>query len=487
MVIRFLCLFVSVLLTVSACAEADPVRSDSDPMAYFRDQEVKWESCGADDCATIIAPIDYEDPMGDVVNIVLRRIGTGDKPALLVNPGGPGGSGVDYATYLGAVAGDDLIDNFDIIGFDPRGVVRSSPVQCLSDKDLNAFIKSDPTTDTRSALEASVADYREMGLECEKNSGPLASHVSTMEVVYDLDLIREVLGQEKLNYFGASYGTEIGALYAEVFGENVGAMVLDAPVNLDASPLEDALGQARGFQRAFDSFAAFCINQGCSFGDSIREVQATVIDFIDSLEANPLPAGNRKLSQSEGVYGIAAALYSESYWSLLDQALRDAIVRSDGSTLMQLADAYFSREGTTFLDNSFQVFSAIRCLDAREVRSIDQQIADAPKFMEASPVFGNFLAWDTACLDWPLKSTIERPKVDADRAPKILVVGTTNDPATPYEWAPLMAEQLRNGVLLTKVGDGHGAYASGSNCIDRAIERVFVAGEFPEDGTRCDP
>ena len=479
-----LLLGIAIALVATGCtAESENPQTSWD---NFINQEITWRSCGPDECARIIAPVDYDDLDGDVVEISVVRIGGDSKPLLFVNPGGPGGSGYDYATYLGTAAGQDLLDKFSLIGFDPRGVVRSSPVQCLPDDELNEFIKSDPMPNTKEELEQAALDYREMGLACEKNTGPLAAHVSTIEVVKDLDLMRQVLGQEKLNYFGASYGTEIGAFYAEMFGENVGTMVLDSPVDLEADALEQTLGQARGFQRAFDSFVDYCLVDGCVLGDSLSEARAEVTKLINSLADQPLKVDDgRTLSQSEGIYGLAAALYSDSSWGWLETGLGEAIESKDGTWLMTLADYYFEREGDRFLDNSFQVFNVVRCLDAVEVRSIDQQLADYPKFVEVSPVFGDFLAWDVACLEWPLESTIERPEVDGDKAPPILVVGTTNDPATPYEWAEAMTSQLKSAVLITKVGDGHGAYASGNACIDRAIEDALINGKMPRPNSKC--
>lgn len=462
------------------------ITSDSSLTAFY-EQEVDWSSCGADRCAQITVPVDYGDPDGETLDIDIRMNGDGEGPVLFINPGGPGGSGVDYLSYFAGRTSEELRAQYSIAGFDPRGVGRSEPLQCLSDSEFIGLLEKDPTPDDHAELEESVRDYATMGEACLENSGSLTEHVTTVEVAHDLDLMRVVLRQARLHFYGASYGTELGATYAGLYPERVGRFVLDSAVDLEADDLEQGLGQTRGFQRAFESFAAWCVAGGdCEAGASVDDANANVAALLAGLEDEPLPAaGGRELLESYGFYGVAVALYNKDYWPMLKAALNEAIGKRDGSALLRLSDAYFGRTGDRFADNSGQVITAIRCLEGGETRSLEQQRDDLAEFEKASPVFGPFLAWSTSCIDWPVKTGLERPDYGRSGETPILVVGTTNDPATPYEWSEAMAGQLQNGVLLTKEGDGHGAYGSGNACIDRHVERFLLQGSVPDDGSEC--
>jgi pimeloyl-ACP methyl ester carboxylesterase len=382
-----------------------------------------------------------------------------------------------------------LTDYFDIVGFDPRGVGESSAIDCLTDDRLDAYIAEDPDPDTVEEGKAFARMAKELGSGCLAKSGDLANHVSTIEAARDMDVLRAALGEGTLDYFGASYGTKLGATYAELFPDRVGRLVLDGALDLTLSPRDLALQQAAGFQQALEAYVANCVEttDSCFLGDSVEEGLDTIERFLASVEAEPIPAGDRQLEVGNAFYGIVTPLYVRDYWYLLSTGLKSAL-DGDGTTLMLLSDAYTSRDpgGNGYLDNVTEANLAISCLDdPRSItpRQVPQEYA---AFDEASRTFGRVFAWGmTNCRGFTTRTTEKPREIRAEGAPPILVVGTTRDPATPLQWAQALAEQLESGVLITRDGDGHTAYNSGNECIDRLIEGYLVDGVVPDDGASC--
>lgn len=466
-----------------------PAPGDRDDLQSFYEQDLEWEDCGALECTEVTVPVDYDDPEGETLELAVTRV-AGDDSAervLFINPGGPGGSGVDYAPIIGSQLTPDLRAEYDVVGFDPRGVQRSEPVVCLSDAEFIEFLSAEGTVETIEDLEEDVETMREFGEGCVENAGTLASFVSTQDVAHDLDVLRAVFGQEKLDYYGASYGTHIGASYADLYPEHAGRMVLDAAVQLEADQVEQNLAQTESFQTAFDAFAAWCIADDCPLGDSPEAVAGSVSEFIDGLADGPMDFGtDRPLTHTEAFYGMIAPLYAEAAWPQMRTALDAAINDGDGTILQAFADLYMGRDGDTFSDNSFQVIRAVRCLDREDFIPLEEQLDLLPEFEAISPLFGKYMVWDTGCQEWPAESPHEPLDYRAEGADPIVVVGTTRDPATPYDWSVSMAEILESGVLLSRDGDGHAAWGAGSACIDEAIEGFLLSGEPPEDGLMCD-
>jgi pimeloyl-ACP methyl ester carboxylesterase len=457
----------------------------------FYDQELSWSDCGSAHCAWISVPIDYARPDGGTTRIraaVHPAEGGTARRSLFVNPGGPGASAIDFSSSMSSSFGTDVREMYDIVGVDPRGVGRSTPLECLTDKAFDAFTRVDPDPDDDAEVTALRGSITTLGHGCAERGGALAAHVSTVEAAKDMDVVRALLGRPTLDWFGASYGTQLGAVYAQLFPQKVGRMVLDGAVDPSLDAAGSSLGQTTGFQRALDAFAADCVRQsGCPLGTGATAGQDKIAALMKQLDASPMKAtAGRDLTEGQAFYGIAVTLYDKTTWPYLSQALTAAF-KGDGSILLQLSDAYFERTSNgSYANNIGEVIYAVNCLDATDPLTQAETEALIPRFEKVSPVFGRSLAWGAlACTDWPIKPTNPLPKITAEGAPPILVLGTTRDPATPYEWAQALASQLSSGVLVTRDGDGHTAYNSGNECITDAVDAFFTAGTVPEKGLTC--
>jgi pimeloyl-ACP methyl ester carboxylesterase len=485
---------------VPPTAAADTARADSPPdpaLASFYSQQLDWSDCGdGDECATLTVPLDYDDPSGETIGIHVLRRPADDQDdkvgSLLVNPGGPGVPGSTEAANASAYFRDPLMRYFDIVGFDPRGTGQSSPVDCLSDAELDAYLAEDPEPDTAQEEREYVRTARDLGRGCERLSGDLASHISTVEAARDMDVLRAALGEEVMTYLGSSYGTQLGATYAELFPDRVGRFVLDGAVDPTLGNRDEALTQAGGFETALRSYVQNCVDtsDSCYLGGSVDEGMQRIRDFLDQVAAQPLATdGDRQLTQGLAVYGIVTPLYDRSLWIVLSQALRAAF-DGDGSVLLRLADLYASRSPDgTYADNSMEAFPAISCLDdPTGVRPARVQ-AELPEFEKVSPTFGEIFAWGLiGCRDWPPAADAspgEALVIDAAGAAPIVVIGTTRDPATPMAWAEALAHELDSGVLVRRDGDGHTGYNSGNSCVDGAVESYLIEGDVPADGLSC--
>ena len=303
-----------------------------------------------------------------------------------------------------------------------------------------------------------------------------------------MDVLRSALGEETLTYLGASYGTELGATYAELFPERVGRFVLDGAVDVSLDPQTTSLEQATGFETALRAYVQNCLDStdNCFLGDTVDEGLATITGLLDEIEAEPLPAGDRELQVGNAFYGIITPLYNRDYWFLLSTALASAL-EGKGSALMQLADAYASRNADgSYADNSVEANYSINCLDDPTSVPFAKVPSLFPAFEEASPTFGRIFAWGmTGCRGVEVTSSEEPLDIRGEGAAPILVLGTTRDPATPFKWAEALAEQLESGVLVERDGDGHTAYNSGNECIDTLVEDYLLDGAVPDDGTTC--
>ncbi|MFC9651394.1 alpha/beta hydrolase [Streptomyces sp. NPDC056937] len=437
-------------------------------------------------CATMRAPLDYTAPTGETIGIALIRSEAQDKASrigsLLFNFGGPGGSGVaslpaaaDSFTTLGT--------RYDLVGFDPRGVAQSAGVVCRNDRQTERSLRIDATPDTPAEQRTFLADAASFGADCARRSGPLLPHVGTTSAARDMDLMRQVLGDDTLNYLGFSYGTELGAVYAHLFPAKVGRFTLDAVVDPTADYVGHSRNQALGFQRALENYYK-------SRGVSAQVGTSRVVRLLDRLDREPLPTGTgRRLTESLALTGIISPLYSERGWPALTDAL-DAAEGGDGSGLLRLADSYNDRDAQGRYGTAQHAQRAISCADTKgRVTAAEVTSRLLSDFRRVSPVFGPYLAWDLAgwCADWPVPGEHETPEVSAPGAAPILVVGGKGDPATPYEGARRMVEELGEGVgvLLTFEGEGHGAYITGNRCITGAVDEYFLRGTVPDAGTSC--
>ncbi|MFK0259156.1 alpha/beta hydrolase [Streptomyces sp. NPDC090445] len=475
-------------------------RPTADPAALrpYYEQKLEWRDCGVPgfQCATMKAPLDYSRPDSgqDVEIAVARRPASGPGKrlgSLVVNPGGPGGSGIGYLqAYAGIGYPEQVRARYDMVSFDPRGVDRSSPVECLTGPAMDKYTQVDQTPDDAAERAALVASFKEFAAGCQERSRRILPHVSTVDAARDMDILRAVLGDEKLAYVGASYGTFLGATYADLFPGRVGRLVLDGAMDPSRQALDMNRDQTEGFETAFRSFARDCAKQpDCPLGKGSPEAIAERLqEFFGTLDAKPVPSGDpkRPLGESLATTGVIAALYDESAWPQLREALA-AAMGGDGSGLLGLADTYYEREADGKYANLMYANAAVNCLDQPPAFSGPDAVAEAlPSFRKASPVFGAGLAWASLnCTYWPVKATGAARPLTAKGAPPIVVVGTLRDPATPYKWAESLAGQLDSGVLLTYDGDGHTAYGRGSTCIDNALNTYLLEGKPPANGKKC--
>lgn len=460
-------------------------------LEQYYDQDIDWDDCDDDECTRVTVPIDYDDPDGDTLELAVKMTpaeSDDSRGPLLLNPGGPGAPGIDYLPVFATQASDSVKTNFDLVGFDPRGTGDSTPLKCFDDKTLDEFNASDPTPDSEKEVQEARDWTKRLGQACEKNSGDLAAHVSTEETARDMDILRAVLGADDLDYFGASYGTQLGSTYATLFPENVGRLVLDGAVDPSQDGVGFAKGQNEGFQRALTAYLEECVtSEDCPLGTDIDKAQTKLKSFLDDLDENPMTVGDRELTQGLAMYGIAVTLYNKQSWSSLTMELNSAL-SGDGAMMLELADLYLDRDSDgTYENNSTEANIAITCMDGQD--DIDSSKVESllPEFEDTSPVFGSFMAWGTmGCADWPIEANHTQPDIDAGGSDPILVIGTTRDPATPYEWSEALTEQLGSGVLLTREGDGHTAYGQGSSCTDDAVDSYLIDGDVPDDGTTCE-
>ncbi|GGJ42756.1 proteinase [Streptomyces brasiliensis] len=476
-------------------------RSTPSALEPYYTQKLSWRSCGAPgfQCATMKAPLDYDKPeSGDVRLAVVRVRATGKDErlgSLLVNPGGPGGSAIAYLQqYAGLGYPVEVRARYDMVAMDPRGVARSEPVECLNGPQMDAFTQADITPDDREETDALVGQYRAFAEACGAHSARILRHVSTVDAARDMDVLRAVLGDRKLNYVGASYGTFLGATYAGLFPERSGRLVLDGAMDPSLSARRLNLEQTAGFETAFQAFAKDCVRQSdCPLGgkgDTPAQVADHLKAFFTKLDAHPVPgsdAHGRKLGEALATTGVIAAMYDEAEWPQLRDALNSAMKRNDGAGLLALADSYYERDADGHFTNLMAANAAVNCLDLPPAFTTPEQVEQSlPAFEKASPVFGKGLAWASLnCAYWPVKPTAEPHRIEAKGAAPIVVVGTTRDPATPYRWAQSLARQLSSAHLLTYVGDGHTAYGRGSVCIDTAIDTYLLKGTPPANGKRC--
>lgn len=464
----------------------------TDDLTPFMEQELQFVPCSltveALQCAWLAVPLDHADPAGPVINLAVQRMGARDEDdrigSLVVNPGGPGGSGVEMVANIDGVLGNALTSAFDVVGFDPRGVGKSAPLDCLSDADLNAYVDL-PTPTTASEMKAVAAETKKFAEGCATLSGELVEHVDTVSAAKDMDVLRAALGEETLTYYGASYGTKLGATYAELFPEKVGKFVLDGGMDPTLGQKELALGQAEGFEVALRAYVESCQSgDDCPLEGDVDAGVEQIRDFLASVEDEPLQAGADEITAGEAFYGVITPLYREDYWPMLTQVLALAF-EGDGSMLKFLADSYLSRQGDTFISNSLEASAVINCLDDPSSLSVAQIEDVMGEFEKASPTFGPMLATGLGgCAGFGFDAP-EKLVIDADGAAPILVTATTRDPATPYAWGVALAEQLDSGVLISREGDGHTAYNAGNACVDTAIEEYFLDGVTPSATLNC--
>lgn len=479
----------------SAPTSASPSAPTTTALSSYYEQHLHWTECNAPfQCSQLVVPLDYSQPSGATISLAVIRLRAVDQAtrigSLVLNPGGPGGSGVAYARGAEAVVDGSVRARYDIVGFDPRGVGASAPVRCLSGQQIDLYTTTDGSPTTPAGVAQQVAVSKMFAAGCATKSPALYAHIGTIDSARDVDVLRAALGDTTLNWLGASYGTFLGATYAGLFPTRVGHMVLDGAIDPTLTNNELSLGQAKGFELALHRFVASCDQQSdCPLPTNSVQAGITRIQTLfASLEKKPLPTGGgRPLTSALAMNAVLSYLYfPPGDWDQLRYGLIDAL-RGNGATLLSMLD---SRQGRApngqYTDNSTDALYAVNALDRPDRPGVIETEASAVAWAKVAPVFGAFLAWGQLPYSyWSAPATDSEHPITAAGSPPILVVGTTYDPATPYAWAQSLAKQLSKGVLLTRIGDGHTAYGMGSPCIDIAIDSFLVSGTPPPAGTVC--
>ena len=501
--------------TASVQATAAPSSAGATGTASSSEEETDTATFS---CAVITVPLDYTNPKGETISIaVKKRAATGGhaQGALFINPGGPGDSGVSFAERAGNAFSPNLLNAYDVIGFDPRGVGSSTAITCSSDDDssgstaepsASGAASSSPsasgTPSAGSTLSAGTAasgesyeewaestrqSFQELSEQCASGTEPAAllDHVDTVSAARDLDILRALAGQEKLNYLGFSYGTYLASVYAENFPGNTGRMVLDGAIDPALSLAEQGLGQAKGFEQALRTYVDYCqASTGCPLSGGTDAGVQQVRNLITSANSTPLPTSdpNRTVTGSDIVTALSEYLYTtEQNWPPLTSALDQAINHHDGS-----AFAVAEEQDAASKDDSGGAFQAVTCLDYPVEGDTATWAAQYEEAKRVAPIFGNTsVGMDLVCSVWGHNGTRKPTQIHAHGAAPILVVGTTGDPATPYAWSKSLAEQLDSGQLLTWEGNGHTAYGGDASCVNDAVDAYLISGTMPKKGLTC--
>jgi pimeloyl-ACP methyl ester carboxylesterase len=477
------------LLTSCAAAEPEPLPS----LSQYQTQELKWRDCyGNYQCSSLLVPIDYADLSGGAFSLALLRYQALDQDrrigSLVVNPGGPGSSGVDYAYSAEYIVSPEILERFDIVGFDPRGVGESAAIKCLNDAETDASFAADPKPDDEAEFALFISDARDYFAKCSENTEHLTNY-STLNSARDLEILRSALGDEQLNFLGKSYGTYLGTLYAELFPESVGRFVLDGAVDPNSNNREAVLGQAIGFESALNAFISNCLNSSsCALTGDLQSARNQVIDLLTNTAITPLESkSGREVTEGLVLLGIASALYdSESGWPVLRDAFKEATLGS-GTSFLTLADQYAGRqENGKYLSNENDALQVISCLDQNELETVSTFKKGVAEFAKRAPIFGPYLAYaGLACRYFPNLSSVEQIEIKNLKTKPILIVGTTRDPATPYKWAQSLAKIFEGSILITLDGDGHAGHGRGSTCVDSAVDRYLLTGAMPKSELFC--
>ena len=474
-----------------ARAEPSAPPSSPAPSASPTPEQLAWTPCGDDfTCAVLDVPLVEDDPAQGTVPLALTRLAAADPErrvgSIVVNPGGPGVSAVDYLQAAWSQVLPVVRERFDLVAFDPRGVGRSAPVRCATAAELDRYFALDPTPDDAAELDALVRGSATVAAGCAKGAGRLLGHLSTAQAAADLDRVRAAVGDDQLTYLGFSYGTTLGAAYVERFPDRVRAMVLDGALPPSLTWEQLLTGQARGFEQALTAFLDDCERTSCEFRRQVRGGLTAAYDRLTArVDQAPLPAdGTRTVGPGELLLGVVASLYDrETGWPALAAAL-SAAERGDGAPLRALADGYLGRgpEGYT---NVNEANLAVNCSDRPWPDGPAAYVALAERLAPQAPRFGEPIALaGLSCATWPAKPVDQPREVRGDGAAPVVVVGTTGDPATPYAWSVDLAEQLDSGVLLTHRGEGHTVYdVDGPPCVVEAVDAYLLELEVPQERT----
>jgi pimeloyl-ACP methyl ester carboxylesterase len=482
---------ISVLLLITGCGVTKPEAFDS--IEKYTQQELKWRGCYENyQCAKLLVPIDYQNLSTGSFKLALLRHEALDESrkigSLVVNPGGPGSSGVNYAYNAEYIVSPRILERYDIVGFDPRGVGQSAPIKCLTDTETDESFAADSKPDSAAELALIVSDMRDYFAKCAEKTEHL-NHYSTLESAQDMDILRSALGDSKLNFLGKSYGTYLGTLYADLYPTKVGRFVLDGAVDPNSSNREALLGQAIGFDNALAAFITECFKRDdCPFVGNLESAKSEVLALLTKSAIKPLISkSGRVVTESLIVVAMASALYdNESGWPVLREAFTESI-NSNGDSFLLLADQYAGRtEDGTYYSNENDALQVIDCLDRNKIESVASIKNGVSEFATKSPIFGPYLAYSgLACRYFPKLAESKESVITKIVSGPVLVIGTTRDPATPYKWAQTLAKIFTAATLISLDGDGHTGHGRGSKCVDSVVDRYLLTGVSPTEALFC--
>lgn len=472
-----LLLILPLLLTACGPVEVNQPAPQPTQVDYFQ-QEIAWESCGDYECAQILAPLDWQFPEFEAITLSLLRLNSPKTDRVVfLNPGGPGVSANQWMRDRGnEIATPEVIRNFDLVTFDPRGVGESTAVSCPNQQIKDELLYGQPgsTDQSKELISSYISD-------CQENSGAILEYVGTKNTARDLELIRQLMNLQRVNFIGYSYGTELAATYLALYPESAGRFVLDGAVDPTIDAKQGTINQLRGFDEAFETYLLDCLQNDCPLGADLDSAKKTVSSLFDEISESPLRVSSRELTSAALVTGIIAALYQQQSWPILTDAFAD-LLEGDGNRMLFLADFYYERESDgSYRSNLIDANIAINCADDRlstdpeEVESLNNQL------LGISSIFGE--SWQDGhlmCAQWPGAPDSEQLDFGKQTETSPLVIGTTGDPATPYSQAESLVEILDGAVLLTFEGEGHTIFGQGVDCIDSQTNRYLVDGILPK-------
>lgn len=460
----------------------------------YQKQKLTWISCGGPFlCTDVTVPVNYANPGGERIQLSLvkypatnlkKRLGS-----LLVNPGGPGASGVEYGYAAEYIVSKEILSSYDLIGFDPRGVGGSSAERCLTNSETDRLVEANGPPVDGLSIEKLEESSKLLATRCAEKLGERLKFLGSVDVVRDMELMRQVLGDAKLNFLGKSYGTYLGLVYASMYPKNVGRFVLDGVIDPKLSANELNKAQAVGFEIALDAFLKDCITRAsCFYQGTLDQARAEITRIQEQI-------GNKALTGKDGraatasifILAMVASLYdSETGWPALNKALKD-VYRGKGQRLYSLVNDYVVRNKKgRYLSNENEIAYVVNCLDRIDDASPERLALDAQKFASFAPHFGPYIAWSTLpCHYWPYEPIRPPVELNGKGAPNFIVIGTTRDPATPYAWAIDVTSKFASAFLITADGDGHTGHGRGSACVDNAVDTFMLSGELPKRPLRC--
>jgi pimeloyl-ACP methyl ester carboxylesterase len=496
MTFRPLTLAATIALAITACgnssSSSDTTVDSLDTTTTFVVNAIEWKACEGStstevECGNIEVPFDYANPdQGSFVLYVKKH--NASSPAdrigsMMVNPGGPGFGGSSLADDAQYYFSQDLIDHFDIIAWDPRGTGESTPsVNCVDTFDEYFGLDSPPETpeEKQALIDASQA----FNDKCAENSGTILPYISTMASAQDINSLRLALGEEKVSYFGFSYGSELGTTWATMFPETVRAIVVDGAVDPNASSVQEGMNQAKGFEGQLTTFLKQCSEKTtCAFHNGGKAEDAFDKLVLD-IDTTPLEVSKDRTPVTQGVLftAVAQAMYSDYYWPQLSEAL-NAAQGGDGKGILQLYDDYYQRNTDGTYGNELEAFLAISCLDDPGATSTEEVDSRIEEFIAAAPRLGGNFAYGYSCALWPVKQA-DKVTITGKGAGPIVVIGTTGDAATPLESTRNMALGLDQGILIVVEANQHTGYGANS-CVVKAVDEYLIKLIVPANETTC--